>query len=196
MGVGSLFVMNELDLSTLLQDFAINAVAIVILAFFIYYLRHRRRDATVGYIATNVSLFVVSAALSSSTTLNVGVGFGLFAVLSIVRLRSDEATQSEIGYTMVSLVIGLMTGLPGLSTDIKIVFSALLVVTMFVVDHPALIKPQQYQKLRIELDRIITDESELQSFVETKIAGKVKRLSVLEIDFVRETMRLDVRASH
>jgi hypothetical protein len=67
---------------------------------------------------------------------------------------------------------------------------------MFVVDHPALIKPQQYQKLRIELDRIITDESELQSFVETKIAGKVKSLSVLEIDFVRETMRLDVRASH
>jgi hypothetical protein len=67
---------------------------------------------------------------------------------------------------------------------------------MFVVDHPALIKPEQYQKLRIELDRIITDESELQSFVETKIAGKVKRLSVLEIDFVRETMRLDVRASH
>jgi hypothetical protein len=150
----------------------------------------------VGYIATNVSLFVVSAALSSSTTLNVGVGFGLFAVLSIVRLRSDEATQSEIGYTMVSLVIGLMTGLPGLSTDIKIVFSTLLVVTMFIIDHPLLIKPQQYQKLRIELDRIITDESELQSFVETRIAGSVKRLTVLEIDFVRETMRLDVRANH
>jgi hypothetical protein len=67
---------------------------------------------------------------------------------------------------------------------------------MFVIDHPALIKPQQYQKLRIELDRIITNEIELQSFVETKIAGKVKSLSVLEIDFVRETMRLDVRASH
>jgi hypothetical protein len=97
---------------------------------------------------------------------------------------------------MVSLVIGLMTGLPGLGTDIKIVFSALLVVTMFVVDHPALIKPQQYQRLRIELDRIITDETELQSYVETHIAGSVKRLTVLEIDFVRETMRLDIRANH
>jgi hypothetical protein len=186
--------MNNLDLPQLLQDFSINIVAIVILAFFIYYRRHRRRDATVGYIATNVSLFVVAAALSSSTTLNVGVGFGLFAVLSIVRLRSDEATQSEIGYTMVSLVIGLMTGLPGLDTDIKIAFSVLLVATMFVIDHPLLIKPQQYQRLRIELDRIITDEDELAAFVEQRIAGKVKRLTVTEIDFVRETMRLDVRA--
>jgi hypothetical protein len=186
--------MEELDLSSLLRDFAIDAVAIALLAYFIYYLRHRRRDATIGYIAINVSLFVVSAALSSSTTLNVGVGFGLFAVLSIVRLRSDEATQSEIGYTMVALVIGLMTGLPGLDTDIKIVFSGLLVATMFIVDHPRLIKPQQYQRLRVELDRIITDEDELRAFVGTQIAGDIKHLSVMEIDFVRETMRLDVRA--
>lgn len=188
--------MDELDLPTLLRDFSINAVAITLLAYFIYYLRHRRRDATIGYIATNVSLFVVAAALSSSTTLNVGVGFGLFAVLSIVRLRSDEATQSEIGYTMVALVIGLMTGLPGLGTDIKIVFSSLLVATMFIVDHPRLIKPQQYQRLRVQLDRIITDENELRTFVGTKIKGDVKRLTVLEIDFVRETMSLDVRADH
>jgi hypothetical protein len=57
-----------------------------------------------------------------------------------------------------------------------------------------LIKPQQYQRLRIELDRIITNEKELSAFVEERITGKVKRLTVLEIDFVRETMRLDVRA--
>ena len=188
--------MDELDLPTLLRDFSINAVAITLLAYFVYYLRHRRRDATIGYIATNVSLFVVAAALSSSTTLNVGVGFGLFAVLSIVRLRSDEATQSEIGYTMVALVIGLMTGLPGLDTDIKIVFSVLLVATMFIVDHPRLIKPRQYQRLRVELDRIITDEDELRTFIGTRIKGDIKRLTVMEIDFVRETMSLDVRADH
>ena len=188
--------MEELDLPTLLRDFAIDAVAITLLAYFIYYLRHRRRDATIGYIATNVAIFVVAAALSSSTTLNVGVGFGLFAVLSIVRLRSDEATQSEIGYTMVALVIGLMTGLPGLDVDIKIVFSGLLVATMYIVDHPRLIKPQQYQRLRIELDQIVTDQNELRDIVGSRIKGDVKRLTVLEIDFVRETMSLDVRADH
>jgi hypothetical protein len=186
--------MNELDLPRLLQDFTINIVSIIALTFFIYFPRHRRRDTTVGYIATNLSLFVVSAALSSSTTLNVGVGFGLFAVLSIVRLRSDEATQSEIGYTMVSLVIGLMTGLPGLGTDIKIAFSSLLVLAMLVVDHPRLIKQQRYQRVRIEVDSIIPDETELRRFIEMKINAKVQKLSVLEIDLVRETMRIDVRA--
>ena len=188
--------MNDLDLPTLLQDFAINAVAIVLLAYVIYHRRHRRRETTVGYIATNVSLFVVAAALSSSTTLNVGVGFGLFAVLSIVRLRSDEATQSEIGYTMVALVIGLMTGLPGLDVDIKIVFSILLVSTMYIVDHPRLIKSRRYQRLRLELDRIVTDEDELKAFVEQRLGSPVHSMIVQEIDFVRETMTLIIRAHH
>lgn len=188
--------MNDLDLATLLQDFSINAVAIVLIAYVIYYRRHRRRETAVGYIATNVSLFVVAAALSSSTTLNVGVGFGLFAVLSIVRLRSDEATQSEIGYTMVSLVIGLMTGLPGLDTDIKIVFSILLVSTMYIVDHPRLIKARRYQRLTVELDRIITDENELRALLEQQLGSPVHSLSVQKVDFVRETMSLIVRAHH
>lgn len=188
--------MNDLDLATLLQDFAVNAVAIVLLAYVIYYRRHRRRDTTVGYMATNVSLFVVAAALSSSTTLNVGVGFGLFAVLSIVRLRSDEATQSEIGYTMVALVIGLMTGLPGLDLDVKIVFSGILVATMYVVDHPGLIKTRRYQRLRVEVDRVITDEDELRLFVEERIGSPVQSMSVQQIDLVRETMLLIVRAHH
>ena len=187
--------MGNLDLLPLLGDFAINLSAIVVISYFIYYRRHRRRDATIGYMATNVSLFVVSAALSSSTTLNVGVGFGLFAVLSIIRLRSDEATQSEIGYSMVALVIGLMTGLPGLGTDIKVAFSGALVVVMYVVDHPRLIRPQPYQRLRIETDRVISDMTELQRFVAEKIGGDVVGLTVVEIDLVRETMRLDVRAN-
>lgn len=187
--------MTDLDLPTLVRDFAIDAVAIVLLAFVVYFPRYRRREPAIGYLAFNVSIFTVAAALSSSTTLNLGVGFGLFAVLSIVRLRSDESTQSEIGYTMVSLVIGLMTGLPGLDTDVKIVFSAFLVAAMFIADHPRLLKPQQYQRLKVNLDSVITDEAALRSEVERRIAGSVKQLTVLEIDYVRDTMRLDVRAT-
>ncbi len=187
--------MNDLDLPILVRDFAIDAVAIIVLAFAIYFPRYRRREPAIGYLAFNVSIFTVAAALSSSTTLNLGVGFGLFAVLSIVRLRSDESTQSEIGYTMVALVVGLMNGLPGLEVNVKIVFSAFLVAAMYVADHPKLLKPQQYQRLKVQLDVIITDENQLRTEVERRIGGTLRQLTVLEIDYVRDTMRLDVRAS-
>lgn len=185
--------MDELDLNLLLRDLGVNLIAIFVLALGIYYRRYRRRDHTVGFVAFNISLFTVAAALTSTSNVNLGVGFGLFAVLSIVRLRSDEATQSEIGYTMVSLVIGLMNGLPGMSMEIKIVFSAILVVAMYIVDHPLLFPTRPYQRLRLELDKVIVDESALRAEIEARLGCRLRQMTVLDIDYVRETMRLDVR---
>lgn len=188
--------MQDLDLWVLTRDLVVNTVSILVLAFGLHYRRYRRREPVVGYLAYNVSLFAVAAALSSSTTVNLGVGFGLFAVLSIVRLRSDESSQSEIGYTMVALVLGLTNGLPGLELGTKLLFSGFLVSVMFLADHPRLFREQPYQRLRLQLDRIITDESELRAEVEARVGGSVRQVTVLEIDCVRDTMRVDVRASH
>jgi hypothetical protein len=185
--------MGELVFPTLLRDLLLNLAAVTVLAYGIYFRRHGRRDLLLGYVAFNLSLFTVAAALGSSSPLNVGVGFGLFAVLSIVRLRSDEATQGEIGYTMVSLVLGLLTGLPGLAFEVKALFALVLVAAMYVVDHPALVPPDRHQRYRVELDLVITDPTALRAELERRLGGEVGHVIVQELDYVRETMRVDVR---
>lgn len=177
----------------MLRALAVNLLAVTVLTYGIFFRRHRRRDLLVGYVAFNISLFAVAAALGSSDPLNVGVGFGLFAVLSIVRLRSDESTQTEIGYTMVSLVLGLLNGLPGLQFEVKVLFSVLLVGAMYVVDHAALLPPQRYQRCRVELDTILSDPPALRAELERRLGATVHHMLVQEIDYVRETMRIDVR---
>jgi hypothetical protein len=184
---------GELLLPALLRDLLLNLAAVTVLAYLIYFRRHGRRDLLLGYVAFNLSLFTVAAALGSSSPLNVGVGFGLFAVLSIVRLRSDEATQGEIGYTMVSLVLGLLTGLPGLGFEIKVLFAVVLVASMYVVDHPALIPPHRYQRYKVNLDVVRTDPDDLRRELEARLGGTVGQVIVQEVDFIRETMRVDVR---
>ena len=115
--------MFGLNVGELLRDVGLDVVALFVLVYLVYFRRHRRWDQLVGLVAFNVCLFTVSAALGASGPINVGVGFGLFAVLSIVRLRSEEASQVEIGYTMVALVLGLMAGLPGMDFPLKGVFA-------------------------------------------------------------------------
>lgn len=185
--------MVALNVGELLRDLGLDIVALFLLVIAVYFRRHRRWDQVVGLVAFNVSLFTVSAALGSSGPLNVGVGFGLFAVLSIVRLRSEEASQIEIGYTMVALVLGLMTGLPGMDFEIKGIFSALLVATMFLVDNQWFSQASRYAKVRIELDRIINDEGALSLHLEQMLNRPIVSAQVREIDCVRETMRLDVQ---
>ena len=185
--------MGELVLPDLARDLALNLVAALILIFGIYFRRHRRRDLVLGYFAFNVSLFAVAAALGSSSPLNIGVGFGLFAVLSIVRLRSDEATQAEIGYTMVALVLGLLNGLPGLQFEAKVLFSVLLVASMYIADHPAVLPLDRHLRYKVNLDEVHSDPAELRAELERRLGVKVNHLIVQEIDYVRETMRIDVR---
>jgi hypothetical protein len=183
---------GELVFPDLVRDLALNLVAATILIYGLYFRRHRRRDLVLGYMAFNVSLFAVAAALSS-TPLNIGVGFGLFAVLSIVRLRSDEAAWNEIGYTMVSLVLGLLMGLPGLAFEAKVLFAVLLIAVMYVADSPVLLSPDRYQRYRVTLDVVHTDPHDLRAELERRLGGRVHNLVVQDVDYVRETMRVDVR---
>lgn len=185
--------MGELFVLDLVRDLAMNLVAATILIFGIFFRRHRRRDLVLGYFAFNVSLFAVAASLGSAGSLSLGVGFGLFAVLSIVRLRSDEATQAEIGYTMVSLVLGLLNGLPALVFEAKLLFTLVLVATMYVVDHPAVLAHNRHARFKVSLDAVFSDPDELRRELESRLGGTMKHVIVQEIDYVRETMRVDVR---
>lgn len=185
--------MGELTAQRLAEMLIIDAVAITLLAYVLYFRRHRRRELLVGYVAVNISLFVVAASLGSTSPLNVGVGFGLFAVLSIIRLRSDEASYIEIGYMMAALALGLLSGLPGLDRDFQITFAVLIVASLYVVDHRALVPPERHQRYRLWLEVVETDPDRLRSLLEERLGAVVREAVVLEVDYVRETMRVDVR---
>jgi hypothetical protein len=184
--------MSTLDLPNLLRDLALDIVAISVLVFGSYYRHYRRWDQVVGYLAFNISLFTVSASLGSAAPLNVGVGFGLFAVLSIVRLRSDEASQVEIGYTMVSLVLGVMAGLSGMDFAVKVVFASLLVLTMFLIDIRGQVLTTRFWRTRIELDAVMRDHDEIVQRVGQLFPGRVVSMTVRQVDLVRDTMTVDV----
>ncbi|MGL4414425.1 DUF4956 domain-containing protein [Roseinatronobacter monicus] len=181
------------DLLILARDLALNLFAVSILALGLYFARHHRRDYAVGFIAINISLFVVASVLTVSAEFTIGIGFALFAILSIVRLRSDEATWIEIGYTMVALVLGLVNGLPGPPFEIKLLLSAVLVLAMFVADHFVLLSPARHQRCRVILETIVIDRKELFYLVGRRLGGTVRHLLIIEVDHVAEKMRLDVR---
>jgi hypothetical protein len=181
----------DLELTTLTRDLALNVVALVVLVFAVYYRRHRRWEAVVGYVAFNLCLFTVAAALVASNTLTVGVGFGLFAVLSIVRLRSDESNQAEIGYTMVALVLGLLTGLPGLDFEYKVLLAVVLVGAMFIVDS-ARLTPVDRHRATVLVDRLLAHPEDARSVLSERLGGRVESYTIREVDYVRETTTVDV----
>lgn len=181
-------------INPLIPAIAIDVVAISILAYGIYYRRHRRQDLLLAYTALNVGVLAVTVVLSNvmgSMQAGIGLGLGLFGVLSIIRLRSDQISQGEIAYYFVSLALGLLAGLQSGVVWVTPLFSVLLVAVMYVVDHPRLSRRAKRQI--ITLDRAHLDEESLAVTLAELLRARVDRVIVLEVDLVRDTTVVDVR---
>src|SRR5918992_571677 len=170
----------------------IDVAAIAVLAFGLYYRRHGRSDLVVIYAMFNVGLFLALIVISSGNV-SVGVGFGLFAVLSIVRLRSEPFTNGELAYFFLALVIGLVNGIDLGNPGLAILLSALALAAAAAIDHPRLLK--QTRQLQVTLETIPSDEDALRRHLEERLNARVTECHVLEIDYVRETTRVAVRCS-
>ena len=170
--------------------FVADAIAIVVLVFFIYFPRHRRRDLALAYLALNAGVLSVAQALSS-VQVNFGLGLGLFGVLSIIRLRSAELDQSEIAYYFTALSLGLLGGLEIVEDWLSPALMAALVVLMFVADHPRMFA--DYRRQVLTFDQAIPTETAVITRAEEILGAEIHSVKIRRTDLVNDTTVAEVR---
>lgn len=172
------------DYPKVLVGLLIDLVALAVLVAALFLPRHERRDLAVVYVSFNIALFAVSSVISVRA-FSIGVGFGLFAVLSIVRLRSEPFNNVELAYFFVALVLGLINGLRAVPLGFVAGLSALIVVSMYVIDNPRL-HAATFRRTVI-LDEIYTDVETLRLILEERLGVRISDLRIDSNDYVRET---------
>ncbi|WP_083648922.1 DUF4956 domain-containing protein [Cellulosimicrobium sp. CUA-896] len=172
--------------------YVVDLVAVAVLALGLYFPRHRRRDLVVAYLGVNVGVLVVAATLASSAV-GAGLGLGLFGVLSIIRLRSTELSQTEVAYYFAALALGLLGGLGATTGWLSVAGSALVVAVMAAADHQRVLR--RARSRTIVLDRALVDEEALVAHLEQLLGARVHGVSVQRVDLVNDTTWVDVRFS-
>jgi Domain of unknown function (DUF4956) len=147
----------------------------------------------VAYLGVNVGVLAVASSLSSGN-IGAGLGLGLFGVLSIIRLRSTELEQHEVAYYFSALALGILGPLGGGSAVIAAGLMALILVVMFVGDHPRAFR--SYRRQVVVLDSAFTDDVALVAHLERLLGARVHTATVERIDLVNDTTVVEVRYSH
>ena len=180
-------VLNDLPLT--LAYIGADLVALAILVGALYIPRHGRRDLVAAYIGVNVGVLAVTLLLSTSDNVGAGLGLGLFGVLSIIRLRSSSLAQGEVAYFFAALALGL---LGGIKTHLIIVtiLMALILASLWVGDHPALMRRNRNQT--VTLDRAISNENELITELEDLLGAQVRSVDLKSLDLVNDTTIVEV----
>ena len=179
----------SIDLGLILPRLLLDLVGISILLMGLYFRNYRRADLVAVYLACNVGLFSVLTILSFSPVSS-AVGFALFGVLSIIRLRSFEFLPTQIAYFFISLAIALIcaTDLAGLVLPTILV--AVMLVAMAIVDGARFRAVTENSV--VVLDVAIPDSTELKAHLTTLLDADIINMNVTAVNLLQETTTVEV----
>ena len=190
MNIGNLIIDGATKYLDIGIDLAIDVVAILLLAYVLYFRRHWRADLLLSYITLNLGIFTVMSVLTM-VKVDIAVGFGLFAILSIIRLRSSAVTQQEVAYYFVALVMGLINGMDIADRGLVVALNVLLLAAMAVFDGKRL--RERSRRLDVQLKKVYASDAALVADLERELGGRVMYHEITEIDLGRHHTTVDVR---
>jgi hypothetical protein len=172
------------------------ATGIVIFVLIYFTSPRSRPEFLFTYMVFSVMAYLVTSLLRD-VQLTLGFSFGLLAVFTLLRYRTDLIPIREMTYLYVSITIPFINSLfmaTRVSFGDLIVLNAGIAIFLFILDRTLLIYYGLAQTVFYEkIDLIRTERTqELLDDLGERMGVKVKRFVVEEIDFLRDTARLTV----
>ena len=180
------FTPNTLDL---LARTGIDILSMLLLVGVLYRPQQSVASMPLVLAALNGGLFAALAAISAGE-FAAGIGFGLFGLLSLLRLRSAAFTIKDVAYTFISLILALVNGLPDRPYAMLGVLNVALLLVVLITDNSRKDKPTRI--MRLTLEHAYPDPAQARRVLDQRLAVEIKSVVIDQIDFVRETTAVTV----
>ncbi len=177
----------------LLARFGINIAAITTLVFGLYYRRYRDKEMATTASIFNISAFSVLTILSS-VDFSIAAGFGLFAILALFSLRSEQIGKIEIAYFFASIAIAVICSVLGTDIILVIMINLFILSGTYLIDHPRFM--QSINKVRLTLDKIdghaLSDVEKMRAELSARLGVDVLSFEISELNYVNDLARLKI----
>lgn len=171
----------------------IDVVAIAILIRFVYYPIYKKKDFFFTFFLFNIVIFILTY-LMNKVEMTIGAAFGLFAVFSLLRYRTENISEKDMTYLFIVIALGLMTSTIKGTHFETITINVIVIVFAYVLDGNLLIKNEHTQVIRYEnIENIKPDNYEtLLTDLRTRTGLNIHKATIQEIDFLRDSAMVRV----
>lgn len=172
---------------------ALNLVVALLIVRFIYYPVTQDKTYVFTFLAFNTIIYFVLGLLTSST-LSVGVGFGLFAIFSVLRYRTDEMPIREMTYLFIVIALPVMNSVMMSSSGLPylLVSNAAIVTLLYVLEKEWGFHFERGKRVIYDRVDLITPENRerLLDDLYERTGLAVKRIETRRIDFLHDSAEL------
>jgi hypothetical protein len=170
----------------------INLLAVLLIITLIYYPTYKKPDYIFTFIMFNVVIFMLTFVLKY-VKLSIGAAFGLFAVFSMLRYRTEGISMKDMTYLFVFIALGLISAIQLDPYELAVI-DGLLFATIFVMDGNFFIKRELTKNICYEKIELIKPEShkELIEDLKQRTGLNIHRITVNKIDFLKDTASVKI----
>jgi len=168
-------------------------VATMLLIFgLIYFPNYRNKEFMFTFFLFNIIIFIITFVLNK-TNISMGAAFGLFAVFSMLRYRTEGISMKEMTYLLIAIALGLINAI-GLNLVPILVFNSIFVVFIFILDHPIVFKQEVSKTVIYENVELIKPENYelLMEDLRKRTGFNIHRISITAFDFLKDATSITI----
>ncbi len=188
-------IMSNFNLVDLSVRLAYNLATAFVIIRLIYFPRDKKREFLFTFFVFNLLIFFVCSFLKY-IIMDIGFAFGLFAVFTILRYRTETIPIREMTYQFLVITLGAVNGLANAGTwHPELAFINLVILVMvFILDSNALMSEEYSQIIKYEKIELIkpTHRPQLLTDLRDRTGLNILRLNIRKIDFLRDTAEIVV----
>ncbi len=178
----------------------IDISALFILVRFIYYPIYKHRDLFFTFFIFNLIIFLISFLLNK-VDLSMGAAFGLFAVFSMLRYKTEDISIKDMTYLFLSIAIGLVSAVTKIKDapdSLEYIFlggiNAIILLVTFCLESNLLIRKETVKVVVYEnIELIQTNrQEELIADIKNRTGLDVHRISIQKIDFLKDSAQIKI----
>jgi hypothetical protein len=174
--------------------FAIIMAAIFVLVRFCYFKFSQHRSYASSFILFGMGVFLVTGQLSS-IDISMGFAFGLFAIFSMLRYRTESIDIKEMTYLFLVISIALLAGV-GAMGHVELIVITAVICAMAYITETSLFLPMLSEKTvdYEKIENILPERrEELLADLRERLGLDIQNVEIGSVDFLRDTARLKVQ---
>jgi Domain of unknown function (DUF4956) len=181
---------NSLEL---LMPFLVNFTAVFTLIRGIYFSNYKRTELFLTFFSFNIIVFLLTSLLNKAE-MSMGAAFGLFAIFSMLRYRTEGISAKDMTYLFMVIALGLITAIHKGSWQELGVMCGMLLLFVYALESGLFMKKELTKNMIYDkIDLILPDKkAELLADINQRTGLDVHHIEIQNYDFLKDSVMLTI----
>lgn len=171
----------------------INFAATFILVRLIYFPNYRKGELFLTFFIFNFVIFLITYLLNK-VDMGLGAAFGLFAVFSMLRYRTENISTKDMTYLFLVIAIGLITAVAKATAFELVLLDGMLLLFTFALEGNLLMKKEFSKTVLYENIELVRSQNHIALIEDLKkrTGLNIHRIAITKVDFLRDSAAIKV----